>query len=278
MKKIFDYTNYRQYLKDYYNYKKENTEFFSFRYFSKKAGFRSPSILKFIINGERNLKPESIEKFIDVIDLNKKEAAYFRALVNFNQAKTEKLKNRYYNEFIKLFPSSNLKQMEKDQYEIYNKWYHIPIRELISISDFKEDPKWIANRLIPSIKPSEAEKSLKLLKSLGFIKYNKNKKLVVSDPFITTGDEVKSLLIRNFHRHMINLAHESIEKFPKEEREISSITVGISKQTFEEIKTRISAFEDELLEIISKSSNESEYVYQLNFQFFPISKPKENKK
>ena len=172
MEKIFQYTNYRKFLHDFYHDQKSQTAFFSFRYFSKKAGFSSPSILKFIINGERNLAPESIERFIDALNLNKKEAAYFRALVHFNQAKTEKLKNQYYNELIRLIPGTTIKKMEKRHFEVYSKWYHIPIRELISLEDFNEDPKWIAKHLTPSISPAEAAKSIRLLKSIGLVKYN----------------------------------------------------------------------------------------------------------
>ncbi len=275
MEKIYSYTNYRKFLSDYYQDKKQNTSFFSFRYFSKKAGFSSPSLLKFVINGERNLAPESVEKFIEALGLAKNEGAYFRALVNFNQAKSEKLKNRHYEELLGLLPGSGLSVMERGQFQVYDEWYHIPVRELVALEDFQEDAKWIAGRLTPPIKSLEAERSLKLLKSLGFLKYNEDKRLVQSEPFITTGDEVKSLLIRKFHDHMIQLGRESIERFPKEEREISSLTVCVSEKSFREIKTRISVFEDELLEILSKSTDKCSYVYQLNFQFFPLARPKE---
>jgi len=85
MTNVFDYTDYRAFLKSYYEDKKSHTQYFSFRYFSKKAGFSSPSWLKFVINGERNLAQDSIERFITALELKERAGEYFRALVNFNR-------------------------------------------------------------------------------------------------------------------------------------------------------------------------------------------------
>jgi uncharacterized protein (TIGR02147 family) len=277
MEKIYTYNDYRKYLKDYYNHHKTKTNYFSFRYFSQRAGFGSPSYLKFVINGDRNLKPESVEKFVTALNLTGKEAAYFRTLVNFNQAGTEALKNKYFKELIACSAGTNFKKLDDKQYEFYSKWYHSAIRELVTLSDFQEDPAWIARRLRPPIRTTDVKKSLKLLKELGLIKYNSGHRLVQSDPVITTGDEVVSLSVRNFHRQMIGLAAEAIERIPREKREISSITVGISQKSLESIKARITAFEDELLETIEKDQDKSCSIYQLNFQFFPLADTTEEK-
>ena len=67
---IFAYTNYRSFLKDLYDHKKKTTSYFSYRYFSKKAGFSSHNVLKLIINGERNIAYDSIPKFSKALELS----------------------------------------------------------------------------------------------------------------------------------------------------------------------------------------------------------------
>ncbi len=270
MKPIFEYTNYRKYLSDYYHHQKENSAFFSFRYFSKRAGFNSPQMFKYIMDGERNLGPESIEKFISALRLKQREAAFFRALVNFNQSKTDKIKDTYFKELLRFSSGNSLKQMTKAQYEAFSHWYYIPIREMAALDDFKEDAHWIAAHLKPAIKPAEAGRALELLKKLGILRYDENRKLVQSDSFVKTEDEVQSLFLRKFHYQMIQLAQESIERVPREEREISSVTISIPKSEVQNIKTMISAFEDDILEMIAKKNEKSETIYQLNFQFFPL--------
>jgi uncharacterized protein (TIGR02147 family) len=271
VKSLFEYTNYRKYLQDYYEYHKAHTRYFSFRYFSGRAGFSSPSQLKLIINGERNLSPESIEKFARALKLGKKEGGYFRALVNFNQAKSEQARDMHFRELMRSAAGTHIRQVGEGQYEFYSKWYHSAIRELVAMPGFKEDPVWIAGQLTPSIKPLQAKKSLKLLKDLGLIKYEKPGNLAQSEPLITSGDEVKSLMVRNFHRQMTGLAQEALERVPREKREISSITIGISEKTFRELKERIAKFEDEMLEMVGQDQAPSRHVYQLNYQLFPLT-------
>jgi len=64
---IFEYDNYRAYLRDLYKFYKETKPHFSYRYFPQKAGFRSPNFLQLVIEGKRNLSPESIEKFTNAL-------------------------------------------------------------------------------------------------------------------------------------------------------------------------------------------------------------------
>ena len=90
VKALFEYLNYRDYLRDYYEEKKRLSSFYSYRLFSQKAGFSAPNVLKLVTEGKRNLSKESVFKFVKALGFNKKEAEYFENLVFFNQAKSIK--------------------------------------------------------------------------------------------------------------------------------------------------------------------------------------------
>ena len=96
MKPIFEYIDYRQYLKDYYNESKATMTYFSYRFFAQRAGLNSPILLKLVFDGKRNLSRKSTEKFIKGLNLKEKEAVYFSNLVRFNQAKVVGEKQVYY--------------------------------------------------------------------------------------------------------------------------------------------------------------------------------------
>ena len=51
---VFDYLNYRAFLRDYYVERKRKGKV-SFRSFSQRAGLKSPNYLKLVMDGERNL-------------------------------------------------------------------------------------------------------------------------------------------------------------------------------------------------------------------------------
>src|SRR4051812_39858352 len=89
---IYHYENFRKYLSDFYDSKKAIDKKFSFRYFARSAGLASPSSLKRVIDGERNLTDEAVEKFAIALGLNKEEKEFFEKLVRFNQTKSSEEK------------------------------------------------------------------------------------------------------------------------------------------------------------------------------------------
>ena len=129
---IFNYTDYRAFLADFYKEAKK-TKSISLRAFSKKAGFTSPNYLKMVMDGDRNLTEESITRFVSALELNKQEEEFFRNLVLFNQAKSHAKKNLYYQNLLRCRKFSQFKPIEKDQYVFYSAWYHPVVRELVTM-------------------------------------------------------------------------------------------------------------------------------------------------
>ncbi|MFH1761525.1 MAG: TIGR02147 family protein [bacterium] len=83
---VFDYTDYRRYLADYYTEQKEINPSFSYRYFAQKAGYNSSGMYKDIVSGRTNIKPGFIAKLSKAIRHGKREEEYFETMVLFNQA------------------------------------------------------------------------------------------------------------------------------------------------------------------------------------------------
>lgn len=268
---IFEYDNYRAYLKDLYTYLKGSTSHFSYRYFSRKAGFRSPNFLKLVIEGKRNLSQESVERFVHALKLRKDEAEFFRALVHLNQAETIDERKHCAEQLMRFRPFRRIHPIRKDQFDYYSKWYHVAIRELTSIAEFSEDPSWVAGALTPPVSPAQARKALELLVGLGLLERDESGRLRQTDSLITTGDEVVSASVADYHREMIKKGGEAIERFPAAKRDVSSVTVAVSEKTFKEMKESIQRFRKELLAMADKDKN-PEAVYQINFQLFPLTK------
>ena len=271
MPDLFKYLDYRHYLKDYYREQKEKKgSRFSFRSFARAAGLSSPNFLKLVMDGKRNLGPEGIVHFIKALRFNKEEAAYFENLVHFNQASTDDERNEWYKRLSTSKKYREVKQIEKDYFVYFSRWYYAAIREMVLLPDFKEDPDWIARKLSPPITTREATTALELLQKMGFLKRDKTVRLIQSERNITTAREVQSLAISNFHRQMIKQAAESIERTTADKRDISSLTVALSKEKFQEAKRRIQEFRREL-NILLSEDGKSDSVYQINFQIFNLS-------
>src|SRR3954469_11829187 len=91
---VFEFLDYRAFLRAYYTAEKARRPAFSHRFFSRLAGLRSPNFLKLVMDGERNLGPETVPKFSHAIGLTGESAAFFADLVTFTQAESVADKNR----------------------------------------------------------------------------------------------------------------------------------------------------------------------------------------
>jgi uncharacterized protein (TIGR02147 family) len=271
MSDLFQYLNYRHFLKDYYlEEKKKKGARFSFRLLSQRAGFRSPNFFKLVMEDKRNLGPDGVRGCIQALHLNKEQSSFFENLVLFNQAGNDLDRNRFYQKLSHSRRYREIKKIEKDYFVYYSRWYYAAIRELVLLPDFREDPEWIASKLAPPITTREAAVALELLLELGFLKRGRAGRLVQVDRNISTDREVVSLAIANFHREMIRKASESIERASASQRDISSLTVAISKEKFEEAKRRIQDFRRELNLLLSEGK-EFDSVYQINFQVYNLT-------
>ena len=269
MKSVFQYTSYRDFLHDYYEERKL-AEGYTYRDFAHDTGMNSSSWLLHLIKGVKNLSEESALKIAQALKLKKREVDYFMLLVKFTQARKSDDKDAAFQEMIALKKKLRLIKISEAQYEYYTRWYYPVVRSLVSKVDFGDDFAKLARHLVPAITPAEARKSITLLKRLGFIKKDEEGKWAQSEAVISTGTEVSSLCVVNYHKQVSKLASNAFDNIPKEQRDISALTLGISKVDFERIRLRIQDFRREIVEI-ARSSEGADRVYQLNFQLFPVS-------
>jgi uncharacterized protein (TIGR02147 family) len=271
MMPLFEFIDYRKYLASYYEHKKKSTKSFSYRYFAQKAKIHSPSRLKEVIDGERNLTRRMIDNFSVGLGLNERETVYFRNLVLFNQAKTSAEKQEYYTNLRAMFGTVKESILSPDQYDYFAKWYIPVLRELICRHDFKDDYKLMASMLIPQIMPSEAKTAIKLLLRMKLLRRKKDGTYVQSDSAIVADNSVMSLAMRSFIKAMIEHSCDAVEKIDWRIRHISGITIGITPAAFDVIASEIEAFKDRVKLIVSRE-NMSTQVYQMNVSLFPVSR------
>ena len=271
---IFGHTDYRAYLKAYYQFRKDGQRGYSFRMFSKMGGFASPNILKLVIDGERNLSPESVEKFIQALSLAGAMADYFRALVRMNQAKTDAEKTRNYEELIRLIPHAKRRDLNPDTVEYLSHWLYPVLREMVLIAGFEDDPYWIARRLTGRATVKEITQAMQFLVAKGFITKCDDGTYSAKDNMVLSSDEVRSLAICRYHRGMLEQAKESLEDLPMEEREFGALTFLLPQQNVDELKYKIKQFRKDLHTWAMQAGSDaaSDSVVQVNFQMYPQTK------
>ena len=267
---VLQYTNYRVYLRDYYEFKKKTVPAFSLRFFAEKAGLSSHAHLKLTIDGKRNITKNTVVKLIHGLGLDGQRAAYFESLVFFNQAQTDADKQVYYAQLLKASPRSKLHKMDAAQFRIFREWHHSAILEMVALKDFRPIPDWISKRLGGLITPAQVTESLKLLVELGLLVKTANG-YRQRDPLITTDDEVQDLMVKMYHLQMLKLSANMLSALPGAQRDISALTFSIKREDFPNLKKHLQLMRKELLDFSAKAG-EGEDVVQINIQLYPLTR------
>lgn len=111
MPNIFEYTNFRKYLKDYFREQKAINPDFSHRYFVRKLGMTTSNYMLHIMNGVRNLPGNMSLRLTHFMGLNKKETYYFEAMVAYLQSKAKFERTEYFSRMAAL--NSKLKKKKR---------------------------------------------------------------------------------------------------------------------------------------------------------------------
>lgn len=268
MKSIFEYLDYRCYLKDFYEQRKSSNSCFSYRYFGEKIGI-DPSLLLKILLKSRHLAEKSIPRVCAFCGFDELEAEYFHNLVHFVKAKTHRESKLY---FEKLFSIKNIKSrhLMEQQYEYFRTWYHPVVRSVLEYFDFKDDYALLGKQLSPPITAKEAKESVRLLEKLNLVQRENDGSYRLTEKAVTTGDEWRSVAVTAFQEQTLKLSLEAIERHERSLRDISTVTMNINAEDFDEIRKRINEFRRSIIAYVGER-NGPDRSYQLNIQFFPLT-------
>jgi len=266
-----EYFDYQQFLKDFYEATKSDKFFFSYRYMGQKVGLDAGFLVR-VLQGRSHLSPKSIPAFTLLCGFSEEEAEYFDVLIKYAKASSAGDIKLYFEKLLSL-KGVRADVLEAHQYAFYQKWYHSAIHALLTFRGFTGNYKWLARTLTPPISAKEAQSSIMLLEKVGLVTRDANGVFRASSAFITTGDKWKSAAVRAFQVETIRLADESLERHAKEIRDISTVTIAVSRRDLPAIQDRIREFRQSLLQLATSDHLQADSVYQVNIQVFPLALP-----
>lgn len=267
MKPIFEYTDYREWIRDAFDDFKQRKTVISWRYMAMKLGADPGNLLR-VSQGKIHLTLSLVKPMAEFFELDEKETAYWTELVCFGRAKTDAEALNHY-EKMQILKGIPLKRLAKKELEFYRHWYCNSIRSIIGICRFKDDYEGLAECCTPPITVEEAKSAVKLLYDLNMISKDRDGYWKVNDTFVSTGGNWRSEAVRTFQKETIRLAGESLERHAPPLRDISTVTMTFNMDDIALIREKIKEFRSELLRM-SQEGNGDDTVFQLNVQLFPI--------
>jgi uncharacterized protein (TIGR02147 family) len=269
MKEIFEYTDYRLYLRDFYEYTKERKPFFSFRFMSSRLGV-NPGFIFRLMSGKTHIGPQKIETVADLLELEGKYREYFIELVRLGKAKRDddiqdSLKK------LKAMRGIYFTTLVDDQMEFFSKWHHMAMRSLLSIYPFDgKNYRRLGAMMVPPLSADDARESVNLLSKLGLISPGEDGTFKVNDTFVSTKEKWSSSIIHQYQKTSIDLSVKALDDLPKSVRDISTVTFTCSQSLLETLRDRLQEIRQEFLTLSQDCVNE-DCVMQLNLQLFPAA-------
>lgn len=276
---VYNFTEYREYLRQFFEYKKAINPSYSASMFARKAGLgaNSRGYLKLVIENKRNLSSQTIRSFSEALSLNAQESLYFENLVLFNQSERNQDKKYYFERLMASIKGGKSEQLEllRSQYGYTTNWYYVAIRELVALSNFKEDLSWICQQLRGKVKKDEAQRAIQDLLKLGLlVRDPTTQELKQAEPLVKVTGGVFNSYMHHFHLQMIERSKEALEEDDYETRQASGVTLSCSVQRLPEIKQTIAKFRDELNEKFGVDTLPADSVVQVSIQMFQLTQPK----
>ncbi len=273
MPDVLDYLEYREFLKDWFVESKKDNRFTSYRYLGQKTGV-DPAWLVRVFQKEGHLNEEALPAFIRLCGFDDRRAEYFRVLYRFCKTKAKSSLSELYCRLMEL-REMEARVLTSPEFMYFGNWACTALRALIGISENTSDLHAVANHLNPPISQNDARNALEVLKQLKLIEKDGHGGWNITQQIVTTGGEVKSSAVRDFHRRTLELAQESLDRHPIAERDVSSIVFTVDQADIPEFKQRIEDFRRGLLQF-AKRSEHANRVYALNVSMFPLSEVVEN--
>lgn len=274
---VYSYVDYRAFCRDFYNTQKSRSRGFSYRSFARRAQV-APAYLKHVIDGKRNLSPETSIKFSKGMGLSQKESDYFETLVRFNQASTTEEKSIYF-ESLRKKRARNLKALGLAEAAVLlSHWYVVALKELV-VNLNTIEPGVLQRALRKTLPEDLIRKTVEDLQDLGWLSFEEGYwKSAASQ--VQFPDEMRSYVIRSFHSQMLQLAQEALGD-ELEEREFGSAVFTIPKDCVPELKEKIKELQRDFISYVqdvARSQERSEHqVYYLGIQCFALQKREREK-
>ena len=268
MPEIFTFTDYRKYLSDAWTERKARDAKFSHRFIALRAGFASSGFFSKILSGDVNLTPTGALKLAEIFRLSNRETRYFELLVLYDQAKSHEERMLFLDRIV---ASRNLgvPELETSKTAFCRDWRAVALLQALDLIEHRDDHAQLGGMLTPKVDGAEVGRILALLDELGLARKGDDGIWRKTRATLTTGD-AESEAIDLFRQTTMELGIESMDRWTREDLSISTLTLSVSKQTFERLRDKLRCLRREALDMAS-SDDLPDRVIQVNFQLFPLA-------
>ncbi len=229
---LYEYTNHLAYLRDYLASYLANPGK-SYRSLTKSCGIANPGFFQQIVQGERRLTRQSVEKVAKGLKLTRLQTEYLVAMVAFEQ-EANPVKKLTYLEKMRTC-TLHSKRIEISSPDIHRAWYYSMIWETLKLKD--------QDRVFSlGLKKEDVQSALDFFLKKGFISSAENGiGFELHSYDFKPSNDVRNIQLQESHLNYLRLAQHRLND-DIHQREFQGLTMAIERKNFDKIKGKIRDF------------------------------------
>jgi uncharacterized protein (TIGR02147 family) len=235
---------YRELLKDQLSKRCLKNSSYSLRSFAKDLDMPA-STLSHVLNGKRQLDYERANQMVSKLRLSKEQSHQFLSSVFEQQC-------------------PDYQMLNDDCLDLVSDPKYLILLNLIELDDFVNDHDWIATKM--QITSDEVDTLITNLMQQGLI-------AITEDTIIRTGKSIMTPVGRyshsqkEFHKSVLKQAMNSLDKYQRDERYLTCITMAINKKNLALATKELAKTREKLGKLLEDGPRDE--VYHLELGLFP---------
>lgn len=267
--KVFEYTDYRCFLNDFFENQKKRRDYWSFGKWAQELKIKSPSTLIMLLRGQRNPGKTLIEKLAHYFRFDSEEAGYFRDLVKLHKAKDDiEMSVLLMEKLAEKHSGRQFQILDLQTFSAISNWYYYAIRQLVRLPGFREDPERISGTLNFKVTPKEIKDAFATLLRLGLLVRDEKGKLHLGPKSLDTPTDIASEGIKRFHEQVLENFRHGIRSISPDRREVSGRTFSMRARDLPKAKKLIRKFHYDLCGLLESDKGDS--VFHLETALMPL--------
>lgn len=257
-------------LLDEFSKRQSKNKSYSQRAFARDLGI-SASRLTEILSGKAGLSAQFANGLAEKMGFSPIEVEIFTLMAVSQYSRSPYQKKLSQQKLDQLKHQGQVKQLTIEDFKVLNSWQAFTLIELTEVINIKRNLQKVSSFLNYTV--SETEELIEKLLETNHLQEKKGR-IVRTDNATHYKGENAAEVIREFHRHILMKALDSVENQNVKERTLSSNILAINKEDFKKIEADIAEFQEKINTKYSNAKISKTDVYTLSIQLFNLTKEK----
>ena len=261
--RVYEYLAHGAFLADMIRWMSDRHRYMSMRWAARRLGMSHGTLSK-VANGKRCLAEDKASELAKLLYLDEHETEYFELLVAKDSAVTQAAQAHLERLVVGRRRVELANPLGDGHGACMEDWLVPVVLEQMGMPGAVADPEVLAPPIRPETTPARVSEALEILRRTGLLPDEDGVVRTNSTGHTTDASGA------DYHRQMITLGAESIERWSPDARFVSGFTASVSPQLMVRLRKQICELIESMLDQCDRDEA-PDRVIQLNVQLFPMT-------